>query len=271
MSNSPVWDFFVEVLRGAPMVVSSNWAAYLISGFLFVLNFLWRLTDSRGPWRDRFREVLKSKRKDAFRGVALLVLFWSILFCASFKSVLHGKLTSLEAAQNQIRELQGQISTLSSENAGLKTQLAAAKEVAESPTSLRRRTVNLVYDIAEFWALHPSTIAAKVQNPTTDEERQRNAAYDKYWAGVGVAYRRREFNQRISGIVNEYKSKGVPAGFLAAYETQPDRMLGAPWFGGVNPLDNCAGFGSDICQLYELAYHVNAYDQRIDLLPKLPK
>jgi hypothetical protein len=266
-----VCNFFLEVIRGAPMVVSSNWAAYLISGFLFVLNFFLRLKDSAGPWRERFREAFKSKRRDAIRGCWLLLLFWSILFSASFRSVLRDKLTSLDAAHTQIHNLQGDIGTLGSENTALKAQLVAAKELPESPSSLRRRTISLVYDLDEFWALHPSTIATKVQNPATDEERQRNTAYDRYWAEIGVAYRSRHFNQRISGIVNEYKNKGIPVGFLFVYETQPERILGAPWFGGVDPLDQCGAYGSDICQLLELAYHVEAHDQRIDLVPRQPK
>lgn len=147
------------------------------------------------------------------------------------------------------------------------------KEATESPTSLRRRTINLAYDIVDFWASHPFTIAVKVQNPTTDEERQRNAAFDKFWTDTGADYRRRQFNQRITGVVNEYKSKGVPIGYLFVYETQPERMLGGPLGDGGDPLADCARRigGDGVCQLYELAYHVDAYDRRIDLLPKQPK
>jgi hypothetical protein len=47
-------------------------------------------------------------------------------------------------------------------------------------------------------------------------------------------------------------------------------MIGAPWFGGY-AIDSCAGYGNDLCQLYELAYHVDAHDNAIVLMSKPQK
>jgi hypothetical protein len=77
-----------------------------------------------------------------------------------------------------------------------------------------------------------------------------------------VAYAREGFNERVLGIVREYKNKGVPIGFLENEAQQQDRQIGAFPFGGFS-LDNCDRYANDLCQLRELAFHVDTRDQMI--------
>jgi hypothetical protein len=117
MSNSGLfWELFARTARGAPMIVSSNWAAYLISGIIFLFNSTWRFFDIKLPWRERARKVWKSKRKDIFRGAVLLVLFWVILFFFSFSNVLKEDRAALNSFRNDnqqlkvsAKDLQGQL------------------------------------------------------------------------------------------------------------------------------------------------------------------
>lgn len=133
----------------------------------------------------------------------------------------------------------------------------------EAPDSLRRRTTRLVSDLSIFWSKRPAPTQQPVSNPTTDEERRRNADLDRYWREAKAAYVRQDFSDRILGIVREYKNKGVPIGFLETGAEQPDRLIGAVPYGGF-ALDNCDRYANEVCQLRELAFHVDAYDIRID-------
>lgn len=89
------------------MIVSSNWAAYLISGIIFLFNSVWHFFDLRFPWRERLREVWKSKKKDIFRSSVILAIFWTILFSASFVTVLNEDRTSLNSWRGDNQQLKG--------------------------------------------------------------------------------------------------------------------------------------------------------------------
>lgn len=140
----------------------------------------------------------------------------------------------------------------------------------ESPESLRRRTVELVNDISTFWSRHPSPPGTYIQNPTTGEEREHNAAMEQYTRTMQADYSSAGFYERILGLVREYKAKGVPIGWLEKDAEQPERLFGwAPY--GIPGDDIHACFlagGSDLCQLQELAYHVDANDKPILLTPQ---
>jgi hypothetical protein len=132
----------------------------------------------------------------------------------------------------------------------------------ERSDSLRRRTIKLVNDLNLFWSRRPAP-QQQVQNPSTDEERARNVAWDRYWREVNVAYSNRDFNGKVLEIVRQYKNEGIPTGFLEQSAEQPGRLIGAPPMGGFS-LDNCDRYMNELCQLRELAFHVNARDRRID-------
>jgi len=135
----------------------------------------------------------------------------------------------------------------------------------ESPNSLRRRTMRLADDLSKFWADHPSPTyyPSQGQNPASAEERMHKAAWDKYWREVTALYDGR-YRNRVIGIIQEYKGKGVDTDGMEQGAEQPSRLWGSAPFStsGMNP-PNC--FQDEICQLRELAYHVDAQDQRIDV------
>jgi len=72
-------------------------------------------------------------------------------------------------------------------------------------------------------------------------------------------------HNRLVGIIREYKNKGIDTGYMEQAFDQPDRLVGAAPFGGWQ-LDNCMQYMTELCQLPELAYHVDANDQPIYLV-----
>lgn len=104
-----------------------------------------------------------------------------------------------------------------------------------------------------------------VQNASTEEDRQRNAAWDQYWRDAKAAYLNADYRHRLVGIVREYKNKGVDIGFMEQGFDQPERLVGAAPYGGWQ-LDSCMQYMNELCQLRELAYHVDAHDQPIFLV-----
>jgi hypothetical protein len=137
---------------------------------------------------------------------------------------------------------------------------------AESPDSLRRKTIKLVNDLVLFWSQKPQPVQQPIQNPTTDEERQRNTKWDQYWRDANAAYANAGFRERVLGIVRQYRAKGLDIGFLEQAAEQPERLVGAYSFGGID-LNGCSRYMTELCQLRELAYHVDAKDDMIILGP----
>jgi hypothetical protein len=86
---------------------------------------------------------------------------------------------------------------------------------------------------------------------------------ERDWKEVTLAYKSKQFNERVLGIAKQYLEKGVSVGYLERSAEQPDRLIGALPYGGFS-LDNCEQFMSELCQLRELAFHVDAYDERVD-------
>src|SRR5262249_52784539 len=110
----------------------------------------------------------------------------------------------------------------------------------ESPNSLRRRTIRLVNELNVFWSQRPAPPQQPVQNPSTDEERKRNAAWDQYWRDANTAYLNANYRERLLGLVREYKNKGIPTGFLEQSIDQPNRLVGGFVFGG--SLEDCSRY-----------------------------
>jgi hypothetical protein len=126
----------------------------------------------------------------------------------------------------------------------------------ESHNSLRRRTVRLSREITAFWNQNPTPPQA-VANPSTDEDKQRNAKWDSYWRTMQSAYDA-EYRDRVVGIIREYKSKGVPTGWLE--QAAENRPLGGFPFTQVG---SAACWQDEMCVFRELSFHVDANDQLI--------
>ena len=135
----------------------------------------------------------------------------------------------------------------------------------ESPNSLRRKTIRLVDDLISFWAQRPLP-AQPVQNPGNDDERHRNAVWDQYWRDANAAYIAAGFRERILGLVRQYRSKGLDIGFLEQAAEQPQRLFGS-YFAGGPELNTCWQYSSELCQLRELAFHVDAKDEMTIISP----
>lgn len=74
-----------------------------------------------------------------------------------------------------------------------------------------------------------------------------------------------DYRHRLVGIIREYRTKGIDTGYMKQAFDQPDRLVGAAPFGRWQ-LDNCMQYMTELCQLRELAYHVDANDQPIYLI-----
>lgn len=140
------------------------------------------------------------------------------------------------------------ITPIVQENSTLRQRLAVFTE-PESPNSLRRQTVRLADDVYAFWMKNP--MPPQGQGNTQD-------AQQSYWLRVQAIYDR-TYKDHIVGIIRQYKDKGVPTGWLEqAAENHP---FGSSPF---NQLGSPVCFQDELCQFRELAYHVDAHDQRID-------
>lgn len=165
-----------------------------------------------------------------------------------------------KTANDDLAQAKGQLGSEETKIKQLQKQLDN-QEAPESPNSLRLRTIKLVNDLNAFWTRRPLTVAQPFQNPSTDEERQRNVKWDHYWTEAKVAYQNAGFRGRVLGIVREYENKGIANHILELQFEQPDRMAG----GFESNLDNCIFYAGDLCVLQEMAYHVDANDQPIIL------
>jgi hypothetical protein len=217
-------------------------------------------------WKE-FREHLIANILIAFSGAFAT---WLLVFAWIF---IHLPAKTLSEANYNLDTVIVEKRQLSSETEQEKAQIAELTrqvqslnqlEQRESPNSLRQRTIRLVSELNIFWSRRPTPTGQKIQNPGSDEERQRNAAWDRYWRDTTAAYTNADFRERILGIVRECKSKGIDTGYLEQGAEQPDRLIGAGAFGGY-ALSGCGQFMNDLCQLRELAYHVDGHDQVIIL------
>ncbi len=139
----------------------------------------------------------------------------------------------------------------------LEVQVKALAPFQEPENSLRRQTIRLANELYLFWSARPVP-PQPVSNPSTEEEKKRNAAWDKYWREATVAYDRRDYKDRIVGIIRQYKLKGIPTGFLEP--AAENHQFGASAF-SVSGSPVC--FQDEVCQFRELAYHIDARDQMI--------
>lgn len=152
MANSGLlWELLIRTARGAPIIVSSNWAAYLISGFLFLVNSVWHFFDIKLPWHERVREAWKSKKKDILRGFVMFVAFWLILFTTSFINVLHEDRASLDSAQNENKSLRAKAEEGCKED---KQKAESAKEEAQQARFESRHWQD-AYERISHHEMHP--------------------------------------------------------------------------------------------------------------------
>jgi hypothetical protein len=233
-------------------LVSGSIGAGIVFGLYAVVNLF------RSVWLEHKGHTVGTMRQGIGGAVVVLALVGAITLSVALEAnniktepIILGSADPDHRKANDLISLEECKSTLAS-----LTKPAPAN-------SLRHRTVELVNDLNLFWISSPTAPQQAVPNPTTDDDRARNGKWDKYWKELNAAYQRKEFNQRIRGIVKEYQTKGVPVGYLDRAAEQPDRLIGGMPYGGFS-LDTCDQYMSELCQLRELAFHVDAYDARVD-------
>jgi len=215
--------------------------------FVITLIVIW----ARRGWRDMTEHWMKTLSW-AF-AVALTVLFtWhGLIFGWSLVKSVYG---DHQWAISKIVELQS-TPTMSCPSC---PECPKANAFVEPANSLRRRTIALVEELNEFWRNRPSP-AGQI-GPSNPE-------YLKYYRDAQTAYENEHFRQRLVGIVSQYKMAGVDTGTMEQAFSQPERLVGSIPYGGWS-LENCFSFMSELCQLENLAYHIDAHDQPIILTSK---
>lgn len=230
----------------------------LVPGVLWFSSVLrkWRATRRRTP-PTKLREAFSESVRSALMTVGITVGVWIVVFgCVVVRRTYNDHMFAVA----EIAQLQ---QTPKPPCPICPTCLTPSTYV-EPKNSLRRRTMRLVRELNEFWSRRPTPTQVPVSNPSTEDDRQRNAGWDRYWRDAKVEYLNRDYKERLVGIVREYKSKGVDTGNMELIFDQPDRLVGAAPFGGWQ-LDNCMQYMNELCQLRELAYHVQPNDDPIYL------
>jgi hypothetical protein len=232
------------------------------------------LGEKRSRWRKALRQLqlvgraIRERGRDGLLGGLVILCLSAIAygyFIIRTIYIDHESLVTYTSQLSNDNNIQKQrIASLQSENDVMRQNLQV--EFVEPKTSLRRKTMQLVYELNDFWGKRAIPAQPAVQNPATDEERQRNAAWDKYWRDAKSEYVAKDYRHRLVGLVREYKTKGVDTGFMEQGFDQPERLVGAGVYGGWQ-LDNCGQYMNELCQLRELSFHVDAHDQRIDPQP----
>lgn len=133
------------------MIVSSNWAFYVISAVIFLSNSIWRFVDLKLPFRDGLREVWKSKKRDMFRSFVMLLVFWIILFFSSFVNVLREDRKSLTSAQGENTSLRAKVAESCKED---KQKADSAKEEAQQARFESRHWQD-AYERISHHEMHP--------------------------------------------------------------------------------------------------------------------
>jgi hypothetical protein len=239
-------DFFVFT-----WAVLSHWQSYVTGGVMTgLIGVIERLSGKQLP-------------KRVYLSIFVVSFLLAAFFMAWRDEYTRGNQLDRDATAQkaQILDLRNERQKIEGDYSQLQQSLPVA--FVEPKGSLRRRTMRLVHELNGFWGKRPTPVQQPIHNPQTEEDRQRNVAWDKYWRDAKTAYLNADYRQRLVGIVREYKNKGVETGFMEQSFDQPERLVGAAPFGGWQ-LDNCTQYMNELCQLRELTFHVDAHDQRID-------
>lgn len=217
---------------------------------LITLGFLHSF---RVPWLLAQRVTAKEGPLSFWWGILGLGYFVLFTFCIIYTAAWfytmqpHVELVR-EPDQRDVRIMQ------------LQEQLSAMS-TAESPTSLRRRTMKAADEVSDFlrsrYESHPAYAYPNSSDPNPSDERkaaiQKCQKYDQETTDEYM----RKYKDRLVGLVSEYRAKGVPVGFLEQSFSQHVPVWGIP---GSMWEDNPQ---NDLKQFRELAYHVDAKDQMI--------
>jgi hypothetical protein len=133
----------------------------------------------------------------------------------------------------------------------------------ERADSLRRRTIKLAdelyYFVRDRQRNHPPYAYPQPNDPTLSDERKKAIKLCQDYDQETMDKYEDLYKDRMLGIVKEYQAKGIPTGYLDSSVVQRvpiAAVVNGQWI--PNPQD-------ELYQFRDLAYHVDARDQRIDL------
>jgi hypothetical protein len=195
-------------------------------------------------WRGRMEIIQKEHPKvwklmndRPFRLVLLLFVF--ALLAADFKE----NLKQIESEPPVVRISAPQAPVIE----------VASMARAESPNSLRRRTIKLADEYYDFKVKRQRGQKGRyVDKPTTDDEQKARDEWNQYWRETEDLFFKL-YSDRFVQIVREYSAKGIPTGFLEISARQRSLQVierGAQ-YEGVPQVD-------DLGQFRDLAYRVDA-------------
>ena len=134
----------------------------------------------------------------------------------------------------------------------------APPEFVEPASSLRRRTIRLADGVWNY-------LSGRFEDRGSHVPPGTGVNWTPYDTET-LNYYRDHYEKEVIATIEEYKSKGVDVGHLEndasqnMWQLMP--MFNPPQPGVILPLCEYA-----ICTFRELAYHVDAHDQRVDIVP----
>lgn len=197
-----MWPHFVNILGASWSRVTSELGTTTLSVVLFslaapVATFIITMLVVRRSEGGFMEHVRKSAIPTLIGLFVPLVLIGCVFFWSTVRSIYvdHRDLVA------QARRLRDEPKPTCPRCPECLQKSCKGNTLIESKNSLRRRTLLLVKELNEFWGHKPIPVQQPVQNASTEEDRQRNAAWDQYWRDAKAAYLNADYRHRLIGII----------------------------------------------------------------------
>lgn len=150
-------------------------------------------------------------------------------------------------------------------------QVPAVREATppfvEPENSLRRRTLAIADQVVDYLQRREDErqqrqIAVAVpdsRNPNPSDDQKKQIEAYREFETTTVRYYQEHFLPKILDVLRDYKQRGVDVGFLENDASQNMMYIFLP----NGQRLGCSG--TALCNFRELAYHVDAYDNRMDI------
>jgi hypothetical protein len=197
------------------------------------------------PW---LKNITQSKR-----GYRLLLSLTCLFYGGTLYELLQEPPPFIPAIQNPGAL---PIVAVAKENRDLREKLAVLTE-PESPDSLRRRTVAVAAELADFWVKNPPPYYPGNNPNNSDPEKLK--AYTNWSVRVDRTYKEK-YQGPLLGIIRTYKQLGIPTGYLEA--AAENHIFGEfPYSGAGMQPPFCQV--DEVCQVRQLAWFVDSKDRPV--------
>lgn len=256
------WGFVGQTREGIMFAI-----LVLIAFFIYLL----RRHGWKGLWGKFWEKVAEGV---AIALIAFTVVFAWKLFAEPWSEVSwanHQTGLALAAKRSALLRNNGDEATIDQQMQEIASLRAAlpTKGYVESPNSLRRRTIKLANDLDQYvelrWNNHPNR-SCEGQNINTATEEQKKAIEEcRKYDNETANYINSHFKDKWTGIVRECAAKGVKTGFLEndMEQNHPAQNTMLPFWPSIND----GNYQSAQAKFRELAYHVDAQGNRVDIEP----